>query len=577
MNLTLEKRDIVRILEEIATLLDLAGENPFKSRAYSAAARTLEACADPLADLIASGQLGRMKGIGKALEEKIVTLATTGELDYYSGLRSQFPESLFDLFKIPNLGPKKVKVLYESLGLSTLDDLEMACQQGRVQGLAGFGSKTEQNILAGIEQVRTYAGRVLLPRAEAAAELLFDLVRSHPATLRASICGSLRRRCETIKGIDLLAGSDSPESILKDFTAHPSAIRVTGHGGTKASVVLRNGMNADLRVVSNEEFPFALNYFTGSKHHNTAMRALAKEHGLRLNEYGFFQADGTRIACGDEEEIYRTLGLQYVPPEMREGMYELELAASGKIPDSIQYDALRGTLHCHTTASDGTASLEEMAHAAAALGYEYLGIADHSKSAAYAHGLDENRLARQWAEIEAFNKEAGPVHLLKGTEVDILKDGALDFAQEVLLECDYTVASVHSQMTLDEAAMTSRLIRAIESPGVTFLGHLTGRLLLQREPYPLQVTKVLDATARNGKWIEINASPYRLDLSWKNCIEARNRGIPLCINPDAHNTEGLSENRYGLDVVRKAGLTQADIANTRPLKEFLDLLRRTRG
>jgi DNA polymerase (family 10) len=577
MALVLEKKDIVRILEEIATLLDLAGENPFKSRAYSAGARVLEAAPESLQDLIESGSLGKMKGIGKALEEKIATLASTGQLEYYSNLRAQFPETLFDLLKVPNLGPKKVKALYADLGISSLDQLETASKAGQVRGLAGFGAKTEQKIIEGIEQVRTYATRVLLPAAEAAAEPLFALIRSHSDTIRASLCGSLRRRRETIKDIDLLASSSHPERILETFVSHPSVVRVTGHGETKASVVLKNGMNADLRVVADEEFPFALNYFTGSKDHNTLLRARAKDQGLRLNEYAFTRQDGVRVLCKDEGEIYRTLGLEYVPPELREGCREIEWAESGGIPKLAGYDGLRGTLHCHTTASDGAATLEEMAAAAEAMGYEYLGIADHSKSAFYANGLDEKRLAKQWAEIDGFNKKGKEIRVLKGTEVDILKEGDLDFAEEVLLECDYAVASIHSIMNLDEAAMTSRLVRAIESPGITFLGHLTGRLLLQREPYPLNLAKVLDATARNKKWIEINANPWRLDLDWRACLEARDRGILFCINPDAHTKEGLADNRFGIDVARKAGLSREHIANAKPLEPFLDAIRKTRA
>ncbi|NUN97131.1 MAG: DNA polymerase/3'-5' exonuclease PolX [Candidatus Omnitrophica bacterium] len=576
MPLALEKKEIVAILEEIGVLLELAGENPFKTRAYEAAARTLEADPRSLEDLIQSGELGKIKGIGKALEEKVVTLATTGELDYYSALRARFPESLFDLLRIPGFGPKKVKAVYEKLDIASLDALEAAAREGKLRALDGFGAKTEQNILEGIERVRAYQGRVLLPLAEQAAVPLFEWIRDHLDTIRSSLCGSLRRRRETIKDIDLLASSEKPDGILETFVKHPSVVKVTGHGGTKASVVLKSGMNADLRVVADEEFPFALNYFTGSKEHNTEMRARAKERGLRLNEYAFTREDGSRLLCKDEEEIYRTVGLEYVPPELRECTREFEWAEADKIPELLGYGDLMGTLHCHTTASDGAADLEQMAAAAEALGYQYLGIADHSKSAAYAGGLDEKRLARQWSEIDSFNKKSKGIRLLKGSEVDILKDGSLDFAEEVLADCDYAVASIHSLLNLDEAAMTQRLVRAIESPGITFLGHLSGRLLLQREPYPLNLAKVLDAAARNGKWIEINANPWRLDLDWRASMEAKERGILLVINPDAHSTEGISDNRYGIDVARRAGLAQADVANTRPLKEFLKILSATR-
>lgn len=576
MDLILEKKSVIQILEEIAVLLDLAGENPFKSRAYSNAARVLETTGESLEELIRSGQLGETKGIGKALEEKILTLAVTGTLEYYEKLRGQFPPTLFDLLKIPNLGPKKVKTLYSTLGIQSLDELEKACQARIIRALSGFGEKTEQRILEGIERVRTYAARVLLPAAEAAAQPLFESVSSHPATLRASLCGSLRRRRETIKDIDLLASSREPGELIEAFTGLPQVKTITGQGSTKASVVLENGIASDLRVVDDDEFPFALNYFTGSKEHNTLMRSRARTFGYRLNEYALTRENGEILSCQNEEAIYWALELDYIPPELREGLHEIGWAMNRAVPSLIEYEDLKGTLHCHTRASDGEASLEEMAAAAGALGYQYLGIGDHSKAAFYANGLDEKRLAQQWEEIDRYNRQGGPVKILKGSEVDILRDGELDFAEEILLECDFAVGSVHSQFALNEAEMTQRLICAIESPGITFLGHMTGRLLLQREPYPVDVAKVIDATARNGKWIEINSNPWRLDLDWRACLEARDKGVLFCINPDAHNTAGLADNRYGIDVARKAGLGREAIANTRELNDFCQLLKKTR-
>jgi DNA polymerase (family 10) len=577
MSLVLEKKSVLEILKEIGVLLELAGENPFKTRAYETAARNLEARSESLEDLIESGGLGTIKGIGKALEEKIVTLAQSGELDYYSNLKSRFPDSLLQLLKVPNLGPKKAKAVYDKLGIDSLDKLKKACEEEKVRGLPGFGAKSEEKILAGIEHVQKYAARVLLPVAEEAAEPLLAMLQDHPQTIRATLCGSLRRRRETVKDIDLLASSKSPEKVLKSFVEHDSVASVVAHGDTKASVILKNGMNADLRVVSDEEFPFAQHYFTGSKDHNTLMRGRAKDRGLRMNEYGYYKEDETRVGCKDEKAIFKKLDLQYIPPELREGLREFEWAEKGEIPDLIGYDDLKGTLHCHTTASDGKATLEEMAKAAEELGYEYLGIGDHSKSAAYARGLDEKRLEKQCREIDAFNMKSKGIRILKGSEVDILKNGSLDFAEGVLAELEYAVASVHSQMNLDEKEMTKRLIRAIESPGITFLGHLTGRLLLRREPFPLNVAKVLDATAENGKWIEINANPHRLDLDWRACFDARDRGILLCINPDAHSAQGIADNRFGIDVARRGGLSKEDVANTRPLKEFLSLLKKTRS
>lgn len=577
MDLHLEKKEIARILEEIAVLLELAGENPFKSRAYEAGARALLARTESLEELISSGELGKIKGIGKALEEKIITLASTGELEYYSELKTQFPPSLFDLLKIPGLGPKKVKTLFKELQIDSLELLESACKEGRLEDLAGFGKKTEEKVLEGIEHVRKYSSRVLFPVAEAAAAPLLELLEGMKETIRVSLCGSLRRKRETVKDIDIVASAKDSAPILEAFTQHSSVIRITGHGETKASIVLSNGLNADLRVVSDQEFPFAVHYFTGSKDHNTLMRARAKDRGLRMNEYGYFKEDGTRIGCKDEAEIFSTLGLDEIPPELREGLQEIEWAESKSIPKLIDTGDLAGTLHCHTTASDGTASLAEMAAAAEALGYEYLGIGDHSKAAAYAGGLDEKRLSKQIEEIDAFNKKCGGIRLLKGSEVDILKDGALDFAEEVLAELDYAVASVHSLFSLDAESMTKRLIRAVESPGISFLGHMTGRLLLRREEFAFDMKKVLDATERNGKWIEINANPMRLDLDWRTCLQIRDRGILFVINPDAHTTGGIADNRYGVQTARKAGLTREHVANTRSLKDFLALLKKTRG
>jgi DNA polymerase (family 10) len=574
--LVLEKKAVIEILKEIAVLLELAGENPFKTRAYVNGARTLETRTESLADLIESGELGKLKGIGDALRTKIVTLATTGELAYHQDLKEKFPLGLCDLLRVPNLGPKKAKVVFETLGIASLDDLEKACQEGRLADLEGFGEKTQQKILQGIAHARLYGARVLLPAAEEVAGPILKMLEEHPRTIRATLCGSLRRRRETVKDIDLLVSSNHPEEILTAFVNHPRVKTVSGHGGTKASVVLDNGLNADLRVVSDVEFPFARHYFTGSKEHNTQMRARAKERGLRLNEYAFTREDGSILTCEDEAGIFETLDLAYIPPELREGLQEIDWAEEGTLPELVGYDALRGTLHCHTTASDGKATLEEMASAAAALGYEYLGIGDHSKIAAYAGGLDEKRLARQMEEIDAFNKNSSGIRVLKGSEVDILKNGSLDFAEELIGQLDYAVASVHSILGLPEKEMTQRLIRAIESPGITFLGHMTGRLLLRREPYAVNVRKVLEATARNGKWVEINSNPRRLDLEWRSILEARDLGLRFIINPDAHSTGGLSDNRYGLDTARKGGLEAKDIANTRPLPEFLKLLAETR-
>lgn len=558
-------------------LLDLAGESTFKSRAYANAGRALENRPESLAELIETNQLGEIKGIGTSLQEKIITLAHAGMLGYYNELRAKFPPSLFDMLKIPQLGPKRVKVIYQDLGITTLDQLQEACEQGRIHELEGFGEKIEQQILDGIAHVRQFAERVLLPFAEQVATPLLEWLEQHPQAQRVCLCGSLRRRRETIKDIDLLASSDHADKLIADFVGRSEVVRVIAQGETKARVVLESGLNCDLRVVAEDQFAFAQHYFTGSREHNTAMRSRAHAFGLKLNEYGYYDSNEQRHGAKDETELYAQLELDYLPPELREGHQELEWAADHAVPELIGYDSLRGTLHCHTTASDGRSSLEEMAAAAKEQGYQYLGIADHSKAAYYAHGLDEQRLAKQWDAIDRFNQTSEAIHLLKGTEVDILKDGSLDFAEEVLNDCDYVVASIHSVFNLDEKTMTERLISAIESPGVTFIGHMTGRLLLQREAYHVDVNRVMDAIIANNKWVEINSNPHRLDLDWRHCLRYRDRGVLFCINPDAHHVSGFQHNRYGIDVARKAGLTPDSVANTHSLEEFHQLLAATRS
>jgi len=562
----MNKKELITILEEIGTLLELKGENPFKCRAYYNAARSLEGQQAEPKELVERGDLSGIKGIGTALQEKITTLVTTGRLEYYEQLRSKFPESLFELLKIPGMGPKKVKAVHDKLAVTSIGELEYACQENRLVSLDGFGEKSQAKILKGIDMLKRFQGRFLYKQARAAAATVHETLAEHPSVIRISVCGSLRRSKEVIRDIDLLVSTEDPDSIMKAFTSLPEVHEVSSHGETKSSVVLTSGIQTDLRAVSDEQFPYALNYFTGSKAHNTALRALAKKKGLKLNEYELFKGK-KNLKCKNEEELYAQHGLAYVPPELREDTGEIEAAANGGLPRLLEAQDIQGTFHVHTNWSDGGATIEAMAEAAARLGYKYLGVADHSKTAIYADGLSEKRVKEQQAEIDQLNKKLKGITLLKGIESDILPDGRLDYSDRVLASFDFVVASVHSNFGMPEAEMTQRICRALENPHTTMLGHPTGRLLLSREEYPLNLQKVLETAAKHGKMIELNAHPYRLDLDWRFCKVAREMGIPICINPDAHAVEGLEDMCYGIAAARRGWLSKENVFNTRSLAE----------
>ena len=570
--MTQSAADVGEILEQIALLLELKGENPFKIRAYTNAARALESLSEPLATLVTEERLGTIEGIGKAITEKVTELVTTGHLPYYEELKASFPPGIFELFELQGLGAKKIKALHDQLGVSSLADLEKVCQEGKVAELAGFGAKTQANLLKALADHRKHAGRFRINVvAELAEELLSDL-RAHEAVGQVQAAGSYRRHKETIGDLDLLVSSNRPGEVSDFFIRHPLVEEVLVHGPTKSSVRLKDGPQCDLRVVKPEEFPFALVYFTGSKEHNIRLRSRALEHGWSLNEYRFSAArEGAEPPppIQTERDLYKALELDFIPPELREDKGEIVAAENGTLPELVEWSNLRGTFHCHTTASDGRNSLIEMARAAMDLGLEYLGIADHSKSSFQAHGLDAARLAAQVEEIRMLNgseecREAG-FRLFAGTECDILKDGELDFPDEALASLDYVVASVHSSFTLGEAEMTRRIIRAIENPHVTMLGHLTGRLLLSREPYRVNIPAVIEAAAATGTIIEINANPRRLDMDWRWWPLAKEKGVKCAINPDAHTTQGLQDLIYGIGIARKGWLEKADITNCLPL------------
>ena len=566
---------VIDVLERIALLLELQGENPFKVRAYHNGARALEMLEDDLGTLVREDRLKGIPGIGEALREKITTLVTTGKLPYYDELVAQFPPKLFELFDVPGLGPKKIKALYEKLKVASLADLEKACKDDKVAGLDGFGAKTQEKLLHALATLEQGAGRHLSSVAAHAAATLLDDLRSHPDAIRLSAGGSARRRNETVHDIDIIVSTKKPAAISRAFREHPLVDRVLSAGDTKSSVMLKNGLQADLRVVTDEEYPFALMYFTGSKEHNIVLRGLAQDRGWTLNEYRLapVKKGAAKIPkIRDERDIYELFGFDYIEPELRENRGEFEAAAKHKLPDLVKLEQLKGTFHNHTRASDGRATLAEMAAAAIDLGFEYLGIADHSKASFQANGLDPARLKKQIAEIKKLNQDFDGFRLFSGTECDILKDGELDFSDSVLDQLDYVVASVHSSFTLGEAEMTKRLIRAMENPHVTMLGHMTGRLLLRRESYAVNIPAVIDAAAETGTFIELNADPHRLDMDWRWWRLAKEKGVQCVVNPDAHSTEGLQNLYFGIGAARKGWLTKSDVVNCLPLKKIIPAL-----
>ncbi len=581
----MEKAKIVQILDEIGTLLELKGENPFKCRAYHNAARAIEGTTSDLESLVQSGQILEIKGIGQAIGEKVSELTLTGTSPYYEELKSSLPEGLLKMLSIQGVGPKKVKLLYEKLDIKSVEELEKACKAGKLAAVEGFGKKTEENILAGIQALRKHSSKFLFSIAEKAARAVFDDVAGQKGIIRAEIAGSVRRKKEVIGDIDIVASAKASAvpGIMKAFTSHKDVERITGQGETKSSVVLKSGINCDLRVVNDSEFPFALNYFTGSKDHNVRLRTLAKGFDLSLNEYGFSKIGSEEkrgkskkvVVCKNEEDIYKALGMQYVPPELREDFGEIEAAQKGKLPTLLAEKDIRGTFHCHSQYSDGTNTILEMADAARALGWEYLGIADHSAVAAYANGLSPERVKKQQKEIETLNLKRPDFRIFSGTEVDILTSGALDFNDKLLASFDYVVASVHSSFKMTETDMTKRILKALKNKYVTMLGHPTGRLLLQRDGYPLNQQMIIDAAADYGKCIEINAHPSRLDLDWRMCKYAKEKGVKIVINPDAHVADGLRDVRYGVGIARKGWLGKNDVINTMNLHQVQKFLAAT--
>lgn len=571
----MDNRSIAQVFADIADLLELKAGNVFKIRAYRSAAETIGAWPDAVARLEVK-QLQEVPGIGKDLAAKIRELADTGTSRYYEELLREFPPTILDLLRLQGVGPKTVALLYSALDVRTLDDLAAAARDGRIRSLKGMGAKKETLILRAIEERQKDAGRHLVSDTSAVASELEGYLLERAPQVEFIPVGSLRRGCETCGDLDILAVGGDP-SLMDVFLQHPRVERVLGHGDTKSSARLQGGYQADLRLVPVESRGAAMQYFTGSKAHNIVLRDRAIQRGLKLNEYGLFTVEGdTRIAGDSEEAIYEALGLAWVAPELRENRGEIEAAAEGRLPRLVSLADLRGDLHMHTAVTDGRDDLEAMAAAAQRLGHRYVAVTEHSKALAMANGLDETRALAHAARIRALNGRFEGLTLLAGIECDILPDGTLDLAHDCLAALDIVVASVHSHFSMDVAAMTDRVLEALECPWVDILGHPTGRLLLKRDPFRLDMEAVTAAAARHGVALEINCQVDRLDLNDANARLARDRGVPLVISTDGHSVNALSNLRWGVQVARRAWVTPDDVLNTRELDDLRASLRRNR-
>jgi DNA polymerase (family 10) len=566
---------LARVLGEIADLLEIKAENPFKIRAYRNAADTIAHLAEPIAALSEKDRLG-VPGIGKDLAGKLAELIETGSCRYHQELLEEFPPTILDLLHLQGVGPKTVALLYRGLEIKTLDDLERAARDGRIRSLKGMGAKKEGLILKALEERQRFAGRRLMAEAHDTAAALVSELRAQAPAADISTVGSLRRGCETCGDLDILAAG-APASLMDAFINYRLVERVLARGETKSSVLLWGGFQADLRLVPRESLGACQQYFTGSKAHNIALRDRAIQRGLKLNEYGLFRVDDeVRIAGETEEGIYAALGLAMIPPELREHRGEIAAADSGTLPRLIQWQDLRGDLHMHTTATDGRADIETMARAARELGLEYIGIADHSQALAMANGLDEARALEHARAIRDMSARLEGITVLAGIECDIRPDGSMDLADDCLAQLDFVVASVHSAFNQDTAQMTDRLLRALACPWVDILGHPTGRLILKREPYRFDVELIFAAAAREGVALEINSQIDRLDLDDTHARLARDRGVKLVIDSDAHSPAALGNLRWGATNARRGWIEPGDVVNTRPVAEFLAGLRRNR-
>lgn len=578
----MQNLDVARTLTTLADLLEIQGANPFRIRAYRNAVNTVNSLSRPLAVMLAEGEdLTALPGIGKSVATHIEELLTSGRITRLEEISAELPVTLVELMRLDGVGPKKARKLFDELDVRTVDDLEAALEAGTVETLEGFGKKSAGKIRVAIEDHRKHTGRFRIHEAEALIAGLLEHMAEAPGVERMEVAGSLRRRKETIGDVDILASFEGDGTPVVDhFVSYSGAARVEGAGPTKGSVVLHSGLQVDLRVIPARSFGAAIQYFTGSKEHNVAVRTRAVRDGLRVNEWGVFRIpegadpaelgkeDGERLAGATEEEVYEALGMSWVPPVLRENRGEVEAALAHELPELVRLEDIRGDLQMHSTWSDGRVSLEEMARACRDRGYEYMAITDHSQAMAMVQGLTPERAREQWREIDEVRERVDGIEILRSVEIDILGDGTLDMPDEILEELDVVVVSVHSLMEQDEATMTRRVIDAISHPAVDILAHPTGRIINRREPFAMDVDAVLTAAAELGVAVELNANPNRLDLSDVHVHRARELGVPVVVSTDAHAPEGLGNMRFGIDQARRGWLGPADVLNTRSLAEL---------
>jgi len=567
--------DIAAVFEEIADRLEIQGANPFRIRAYRNAARMLGELPQEARALLDKGEdLTRLPGIGDDLAAKIREIVETGHCSLLDRLRRELPPAVTELLQIPGLGPKRVKALYHDLEVQTVEQLYRAARDGRIRALPGFGEKTELNILQAVEAHASQTRRFKLAVAAQYADALTAFLRAIPGVEQVTVAGSFRRMRETVGDLDILVTATADSPVMQRFTAYDEVAEVLSAGTTRASVILKSSLQVDLRVVDATSYGAALCYFTGSKAHNIAIRRIAQHLGLKVNEYGVFRGS-ERIAGEDEVSVYQSVGLPYIPPELREDRGEIEAAHGGRLPNLVQFADLRGDLHAHTRATDGHDSLREMALAAKALGLQYLAITEHSRHLTVAHGLDPLQLARQCEEIDRLNLEFDGITLLKGIEVDILEDGSLDLPDEVLGRLDLVIGAVHSQFHLSRAKQTTRILRAMDHPHFSMLAHPSGRLIEQRDPYDVDMLRIIRHAKNRGCFLELNAHPERLDLLDSQCQMAKEEGVLVSINSDAHSTFDFANLRFGIGQARRGWLEKDDVLNTRTLAALRRLLKRT--
>ncbi len=564
----MRNKEIAEIFYQIADLLEIKGELEFKVRAYRRAAQRIETLEEDIEELCRKGKLRSIPGIGESIASKIKELIETGRLEYLEKLKREVPEDLIKLMDIPGVGPKKALVLYKKLGITTVEQLRDACKKGRLRHLEGFGELTERNILRGIEMLERSKDRFLINVAYENGHRLVEYLKKNKDVLSISIAGSLRRMKETIGDIDILVSSLNPDSIMEDFVRYPDVKIVLAKGSKKSSVILRDGIQVDVRVVKPESFGAALQYFTGSKEHNIQIRNIAMKMGLKINEYGVFRKDTEEYIAGrTEEEVYKAIGLDYIEPELRENRGEIELAQQGKLPKIVKYEEVKGDFHIHSTWSDGTASIEEIARKAQELGYEFVGIADHSASLKVAHGLSEEDLLKKIQEIRKL-QERFDVRIFAGTECDIKPDGSLDYSNKILKELDFAYAAIHTKFKMDRKEMTERIIKAMENEYINILAHPTARMIGKREPIDIDLEKIFEVARETNTFMEINAFPDRLDLNDVHAKMAKEMGVKMAIGTDSHALDHMRFLRFGTAMARRGWLEKKDILNTYDLREI---------